>query len=98
MKREITEKMINDLNDLGNMMTVLKWPEVTGNLQTSLSAKKVYKELMDGYLKVMRLEGDFYGCVNELCLKCGDYRTEHEGSCDGCRWKALRKGWTDEQG
>lgn len=28
--------------------------------------------------------------VNELCLKCGDYKTEHIGSCDGCRWKGLR--------
>lgn len=26
-------------------------------------------------------------CRNELCLKCGKYRTAHEGSCDGCRWK-----------
>ena len=24
---------------------------------------------------------------NELCLKCGRYKTAHEGSCDGCRWK-----------
>ena len=24
---------------------------------------------------------------NELCLKCGKYKTAHLGSCDGCRWK-----------
>ena len=24
---------------------------------------------------------------NELCLKCGRYRTAHLGACDGCRWK-----------
>lgn len=24
---------------------------------------------------------------NELCLRCGDYKTAHLGSCDGCRWK-----------
>lgn len=29
--------------------------------------------------------------VNELCLKCGEYQTENLGSCDGCRWKDLRK-------
>lgn len=29
--------------------------------------------------------------VNELCLKCGLYKTQHLGSCDGCRWKELRK-------
>ena len=24
---------------------------------------------------------------NELCLKCGEYKEAHNGSCDGCRWK-----------
>ena len=24
---------------------------------------------------------------NELCLKCGKYREDHNGACDGCRWK-----------
>ena len=24
---------------------------------------------------------------NELCYKCGEYKTAHLGSCDGCRWK-----------
>ena len=28
--------------------------------------------------------------VNELCLKCGDYKTEHLGTCDRCRWKEVR--------
>ena len=23
---------------------------------------------------------------NELCYKCGDYKTAHLGSCNGCRW------------
>lgn len=29
-------------------------------------------------------------CVSELCLKCGKYETEHEGSCDGCKWYQLK--------
>lgn len=29
-------------------------------------------------------------CVNELCLLCGDYKTEHIGSCNGCRWKDVK--------
>ena len=33
------------------------------------------------------LETDLADCRNELCLKCGKYKTAHEGSCDGCRWK-----------
>jgi hypothetical protein len=30
---------------------------------------------------------------NELCLKCGKYKTAHEGSCDGCRWKGAQTLW-----
>lgn len=24
---------------------------------------------------------------NELCNRCGNYINEHQGACDGCRWK-----------
>lgn len=24
---------------------------------------------------------------NENCMKCGKYHDQHNGSCDGCRWK-----------
>lgn len=24
---------------------------------------------------------------NELCQLCGKYKQEHEGACDGCRWR-----------
>ena len=24
---------------------------------------------------------------NELCVLCGKYKREHEGACDGCRWR-----------
>lgn len=32
-------------------------------------------------------ESDFRDCRNELCLRCGQYKTAHLGSCDGCRWR-----------
>ena len=32
---------------------------------------------------------DFRDCRNELCLKCGQYKTKHLGSCDGCRWEKI---------
>lgn len=35
---------------------------------------------------------DFKDCRNELCLKCGQYKTAHLGSCDGCRWKERGNG------
>ena len=30
---------------------------------------------------------DFRDCRNELCLQCGQYKTSHLGSCNGCRWR-----------
>lgn len=38
------------------------------------------------------LEGELKECANELCLKCGSYREEHLGACDGCRWRNARYG------
>ena len=29
-------------------------------------------------------------CLNELCYRCGEYRREHLGACEGCRWKELK--------
>ena len=42
-------------------------------------------------------ENDLHDCVNELCLKCGDYRREHLGACNGCRWKAVKEGFRWEK-
>lgn len=36
---------------------------------------------------------DFKDCVNELCQQCGQYKREHEGACDDCRWLKQRRGW-----
>lgn len=33
------------------------------------------------------LEAENADIRNELCLKCGKYKTAHLGSCDGCKWK-----------
>lgn len=38
---------------------------------------------------IKRLETDLRDCRNELCFMCGDYRSKHLGSCDGCRWESL---------
>lgn len=38
------------------------------------------------------IRAELKDCVNELCLKCGQYRTEHLGSCTGCRWKRVKEG------
>ena len=36
---------------------------------------------------VTQVRSELYNCKNELCYKCGEYKTAHLGSCDGCRWK-----------
>ena len=38
------------------------------------------------------IESDLHDCVNELCYQCGQYKTAHLGSCDDCRWKAVKEG------
>ena len=38
-------------------------------------------------VRVESLKADLKDCRNELCLRCGEYKTAHLGSCDGCRWK-----------
>ncbi|MBQ1790039.1 MAG: hypothetical protein II008_07675 [Oscillospiraceae bacterium] len=39
------------------------------------------------------IRSELRDCVNELCLQCGQYRTEHLGSCDSCRWKKVKEGF-----
>lgn len=35
-------------------------------------------------------------CANELCYRCWSYKHEHDGACDGCRWRKSRHGdWSD---
>lgn len=37
--------------------------------------------------EIRKLEREYRTAVNELCYMCGKYKQEHEGACDGCRWK-----------
>jgi hypothetical protein len=46
--------------------------------------------------ELQRFQRELKDCANELCYKCGSYKREHEGACDGCRWKPIRHGdWSD---
>ena len=33
------------------------------------------------------LKRNLRDCRNELCIRCGEYRMQHQGTCDGCRWQ-----------
>jgi hypothetical protein len=37
--------------------------------------------------ELVRVSRDLKDCRNELCLRCGEYKRQHLGACDGCRWK-----------
>ena len=36
--------------------------------------------------EISELQDQLNTCRNELCLRCGQYKTKHLGSCEGCRW------------
>lgn len=39
----------------------------------------------------MDMRTELRDAINELCLECGKYELEHEGACDGCRWKQTKE-------
>lgn len=39
----------------------------------------------------MDMRTELRDAINEVCLACGKYELEHEGACDGCRWKATKE-------
>ena len=54
---------------------------------TKLPAVK--KTLDEGADLIEGLYADLKDCRNELCLRCGQYKTAHLGSCNGCRWRDM---------
>lgn len=48
--------------------------------------KTDYEKTVNHYKRLLK------NCVNELCYRCGEYRNEHLGACDGCKWKEVRCG------
>lgn len=49
-------------------------------------AKKVVVSL-GKYESTNLTPSDIADLRNELCMKCGKYKTAHEGSCQDCRWR-----------
>ena len=92
VNRELTETMIADLIDLGNLFSGLKWPSVETDINW-YDANTIYKNLMADYEKVKTMETDYHDALNELRLHCGNYQQEHKGACDDCRWLKPRRGW-----
>lgn len=51
-----------------------------------IAMKTDYEKTVNHYKRLLK------DCVNELCSRCGRYRNEHLGACDGCKWKKVRCG------
>lgn len=54
-------------------------------------ARNIVVNQLGAYEATNLTPSDIADLRNELCLKCGRYKTAHEGSCDGCRWKLTSK-------
>ena len=53
---------------------------------------EIKKREIDMGIRIENLQATLHDCVNELCYQCGQYRKEHLGACDSCRWKKVRCG------
>jgi len=78
---EVIDKIISDLRE-----DLVKETEAH---QKSVDDLLLHVHQREAYID--RLRSEFKTCVNELCLQCGQYKTEHLGSCKDCRWLKPRK-------
>ena len=84
-----TKRLSNAINDLGNDLTGAGWPAGKKDGR-KYDTSVTFRELVITAGEAAFIESTLRDCVNELCLKCGDYKREHEGACDGCRWKEVK--------
>lgn len=48
----------------------------------------VYSDEELGEISKIELLEMLTDCRNDMCEKCGAYKKEHLGACEGCRWKS----------
>ena len=85
----LTRRISDAINNLGNELTGAGWPEGKKDGRTYCTST-AFRDLVITAGDVSGMESDLRDCVNELCWKCGNYREEHLCACDGCRWKDVR--------
>lgn len=91
-----TIRLTEQINEMGNALTAAQWPEKAvhvGDRVKVYKTSEIYKDLVHSGIEMENMESELRDCVNELCLKCGNYREEHLGACDGCRWKEVKHGF-----
>ena len=55
--------------------------------------ERTKQDSIDKMIEIVNLKAQLSDCVNELCMKCGNYHESYAGACDGCRWKAVKEGF-----
>ncbi len=77
-----TKKTLAERNDPDFADAVFEAIEGLQNLNHEIFVRDV---------KLGKMAAELENCRNALCLKCGNFREAHLGSCDGCRWHADEK-------
>lgn len=61
--------------------------ELIGNVRSMMETIADDSELHIILQKVDTALVDLKDCKNELCWRCGEYKQQHNGACNWCRWK-----------
>lgn len=62
------------------------YDDLTDRMRSGTKLPMIFALLNEGADAIEELRTDLKDCRNELCLRCGQYKTKHIGSCEGCRW------------
>ena len=92
------DKQIEDMNQgmaqLAKAVAVEEENNGTTYEDTGLTPGDI-KELLDMAVsktdKVLRLKEELHAMKNELCQYCAKYKQTHEGACDRCKWREMRR-------
>ena len=89
---KLTTALSDAINRLGNDLTCAGWPEGKRDGRTYCTST-TFRDLVIVAGEAAGVESDLRSCVNDLCLKCGNYHESYAGACDGCRWKTVKEGF-----
>lgn len=62
------------------------YDDLTARMRSGTKLPMISALLNEGADAIEELRSELNTCRNELCLRCGQYKTKHLGSCEGCRW------------
>lgn len=82
MPNDVTDMMAANGNAICEIVKLKE--ELQGAKNTAEQYAAINETLFDSNMK---LAADRKDLINELCQYCGEYEHEHEGACDGCRWR-----------